>query len=240
MFRSIIPYVLVCIGFTLVGLARDMPFFEWEISEISADIPPGFHVRPSPWTTRLGESVLGDSLDNGSYLIWQVYMSTNNGKNVCSLVGMKPVANRSRIDETLERVSMDFYEKIYPWLWGVSWLFLCLSRVYVLWFAILYKRPVSEPIIFVVIIVIMSCMLFDNVWRPLSARVVHSFVCARFTESHPYSGIITFSANLSKVHFEMLLIFWTGILAELGAIGVVVNQIRRAVIDGKESIGIHI
>src|SRR6266498_51978 len=106
MFRSIIPFVLVCLGITIVGLARDMPLFDWKISEIVADLPPNFHVKPSPWTTRLGESVLGDFSKNGSYFLWQIYAPMGNGTNVCSPVGSKPIVKRSMIDETLERISL--------------------------------------------------------------------------------------------------------------------------------------
>lgn len=236
MFRSIIPYVLICLGFTLIGLARDMPFFDWEISEIVADIPPDYQVKPSPWTIRLGESVLGDSLNDGSYLLWQVNKSTDQGKNVCSLEGMKPIVRRSQIDDVLERVSISFYENVYPWLRTLSWLLLLLSGMYVWGFAILYKRPVYEPIVFTILITIMFCIFFENVWRPLSGRVItYAFVCDPFTRSNPYSGTITFSANLSKVHYEMLLVFGAGVLAELGALGVMFNQIKGAVTKGKES-----
>ena len=75
MLRSIIPFVLVCLGFAVVGLARDMPLFEWEISKMTADLPPDFHVKPSPWTTRLGDFTTwyGKPLDHSTSFLWQVY-----------------------------------------------------------------------------------------------------------------------------------------------------------------------
>jgi len=235
MLRSIIPFVLVCLGFTIVGLARDMPRFEWEISDINADIPPDFHVQPSPWTTRLGESVLGDSSDDNSYFLWQVYTPSGNGEDSCSPVGSKPVVKRSQNDETLERVSIGFYQKVYPWLWGISWLLLFLSGNYVWWFAIWDKRPISEAVIFTVIILVMSCFLFDNVWRPLAGRVMPALSCIPLAESQPYSGTITFNANLSKIHYEMLLVLFTGVCLELGAVGVILRQTMRAIMRRKES-----
>jgi hypothetical protein len=108
-----------------------MPLYEWEISEMVADLPPNFHVKPSPWTTRLGESVLGDSSDDSSYFPWQVYTPMGNSTNICSPVGSRPVVKRSKKDETLERISLGFYQKVYPWLWGISWLVLFLSGFYV-------------------------------------------------------------------------------------------------------------
>ncbi len=114
MLRSIIPFVLACFGITLVALARDMPLFDWEISKIVADLPPNFHVQPSPWTTRLGESVLGDSLDDGAYFLWQVYTPMGD-KDVCSPVGLKPDAKLSQTGEFLERLSANFYQKVFSW-----------------------------------------------------------------------------------------------------------------------------
>jgi hypothetical protein len=233
MLRSIIPFVLICLGFTVVGLARDMPLFEWKISEIVADLPPNYYIKLSPWTTRLGESVLGDASDDNSYFLWQVY--TPIGNNLCSPVGRKPVVKRPHTDEVLERVSIGFYQKIYPWLWGMSWLILFLSGLYVWWFAILYKRPISEPVIFTVLIVIMSCWLFDNVWRALAARVMPALSCVPFAEPHPYFGTITFSANLSKIHYEMLAALLIGVSLELGAVVVMLRQTMKAIMRRNES-----
>ncbi len=242
MLRSIIPFVLVCLGLTAVGLARDMPLFEWEISKITADLPPEFHVKPSPWTTRLGESILGDfttwygePLDHSTSFLWQVYTPMDDGKDVCSPVGSTPVAKRSQNDETIEQVSMGFYQNVYPWLWGISWLILFLSGIYVWWFAILYKRPIFEVVIFTVIIMIMSCMFFENVLRPLAARVMPALPCSLFAESHSYSGTITFNARLLKVHYEMLVVLFAGVCLELGAVVVMVRQTIKAIMQRKES-----
>jgi hypothetical protein len=236
MFRSLIPFVLVCLGFTLVGLARDMPLFEWETSEIIADLPPDFQVKPSPWTTRLGESVLGDSSDDSSYFLWQIYTPMGNSTDVCSPVGSKPTVKRSRIDEAFERISLGVYQEVYPLLWGISWLLLLVSGLYVWGFATSYKRPIYEPIIFTTIIIIFFCFFFfDNVLRPLTGRVMPALPCGFFLPSHPYSGTITFTAKLSKIHYEMLMVLITGICFELGAIGVMVRQIRMAPMTEKES-----
>ncbi len=235
MLRSFIPYVLVCLGFTIVGLARDMPLFEWEVSEIIADIPPHYHVKPSPWTTRLGESVLGDPTDDNAYFLWQVYTPSGDGEYSCSPVGSKPLVQRLQNDEALERISIGFYQRVYPWLWGTSWLLLFLSGIYVWWFAFWHKRPIAEPILFTVIIVVMSCFLFDNVWRVLASRVMPALSCIPIPEPQPYSGAITFNVNLSKIRYEMLGVLLTGIGLELGAIGVMVRQTKRVIMQSKES-----
>jgi hypothetical protein len=235
MLRSIIPFCLACLGFAIFGFARDMPLFEWQISQIVADIPADFHVKPSPWTTRLGESVLGDSTNDGSYFLWQIYTPMGDSSDVCSPVGSQPVAKRSRIAETLEYISLGFYQKVYPWLWGTSWLILFLSGLYIWGFANVYKRPFYEPVLFSALLTIIFCFFFDNVLRPLSGRVMPALPCDMFLPSHPYSGTIMFNANLSKIHLEMLIALFIGISLELAALGVMVYQTKMAPGYEKES-----
>src|SRR4026209_109931 len=103
MHRSLLPFMLVILGFTLVLLARDLPLFEWEINEIIADIPPEFQYKNSSWTTRLGESVVGPSFGD-HYVFWQAYVPAE-GFGVCSPAGLHPVVKRSWLDESLDRVS---------------------------------------------------------------------------------------------------------------------------------------
>ncbi len=47
------------------------------------------------------------------------------------------------------------------------------------------------------------------------------------------SGAVTFTAKLSKVHFETLIIFGAGILLEVGAIVEMARQMVKAVTEGK-------
>ena len=235
MLRSIIPFFLACLGFAIIGFARDLPLFEWQISQIVADIPPDFYVKPSPWKTRLGESVLGDSYEDGSYFLWQIYTPMGDSSDVCSPVGSKPIVKRSRIAATLEHISLGFFQNVYPWLWGTSWLILFLSGSYVWGFAKLYKRPFYEPVRFSALLTIIFCFFFDNVLRPLSGRVMSALPCGMFLPSHPYSGTIAFTAQLSKIHIEMLIAMLIGIGLELGAIGVMVRQTREAPAPEKAS-----
>jgi hypothetical protein len=196
MHRSIIPFILICLGFTVVGLARDLPLFDWE----TVDIPPNLPVNPL--TTRLGESV----------------------SKVCNPVDLNSVAGLSQHDESLEWLSFNVYQKVFPWLWSLSWLLLFLSGIYIWWFAIWYKHPISEAIIFTVLIIVMFCWLLINVWHPLSARVAVSFSCPS-----------TFNARLLRVHYEMLVVLFTGIGLELGAVVMILRQIMRAIMQRKES-----
>jgi hypothetical protein len=179
-----------------------MPLFDWGMSDVVADSPPNFQIKPSILTTRLGESV----------------------SDVCSPAGARSVTRLSQNDELLERISTNFYQKVFPWLWSLSWLLLFLSGMYIWWFANWYKHPISEAIIFTVLSMIMFCWFLINVWHPLSARVMLSFPCP-----------VVFNAKLSKVHYEMLVVLFTGICLELGAIGAIFRQIMRAITQRKES-----
>ncbi len=46
-----------------------------------------------------------------------------------------------------------------------------------------------------------------------------------------YSGTVTFNVALSKVHYEMPILLFAGILLELGALGIMVRQIIKAIIE---------
>ena len=236
MHRSIIPFIMACLGITLVALARDMPLFDWEISKVVADFPPNFYVKQSPWTTRLGESVLDDSLDNGAYFLWQVYTPMGD-KDVCSPIGLKPDAKFSKSGEFLERISANLYHNVFSWssqeiIFGPMLLF---CGIYIWWFTIWYKRPISEATIFTVLIVIVFCFLQASIWRVLRWRVMPALACAIFTPPHPYSGTFSFSARLLGVHFEMLAVLLIGVCLEVGAVVVILSQIRKAIIQRKES-----
>src|SRR5215208_6228737 len=111
MHRSMIPFLLVCFGFTVIMLARDMPLFDWGIGDVEDSIPNS-HVNPSVLTTRLGESV----------------------SEVCNPVDTESIPRLSQNGELLERISANFSQKVFPWLWSVSWLLLFLSGMYTWWF----------------------------------------------------------------------------------------------------------
>src|SRR5574339_1081821 len=131
MYRSIIPFILVCLGFTLFMFAQDMLLFDWEISDAESSFP-NLQIKPSLLTTRLGESVL----------------------YVCSPGDGESVVRLSQSDELLERISIYSHQKIFPWLWGLALLLLFLSAIYIWWFAIWYKHLTTEAIIFTVLILV--------------------------------------------------------------------------------------
>ncbi len=212
MFRSFIPLLLASLGFILFGLVIDMPLFEWQISEITTQPPYEIRFNPSPWTAKLG-----DSLEDDSVIFYQFDISHCGDSFIPEK--LKSVVRRSWSEEVIERITRNINRDIFPWLWLL--LFLCGS--YVWWYAIRYKRPIAKTFISSVIALIFICILI-NLGRPFYASV-GSLGCLE--------GTITFNAKLSKTHYETLLVLFAVILAEVGAIGIMLRQIIRAVPEGK-------
>ena len=221
-----LPFILASLGFSMILLAIKMPLFEWQISEIVTDLPPEVHINPSPWVTRLGQS-----LDDDSYIFYQVYVSKDGLS--CRLKGVNSVTNRSQNDEQLERVSLSISQKIT--LLKSGWnlvgliLFLC-GGIYIWWFALWSGRPISEAIIFTVIVIVIFVFLAVGIWRPFLLYTVGPHLdCLGVSDR--YHGTFAFTAILSKVHYETPVVLLTGILLELGALGVMVRQIMKVIFE---------
>lgn len=231
-FRGLVPFILASLGFTLIALAINMPLFEWQVSEIVTDLPSEVHINPS-WTTKLGDSLESGSYNasDGSYIFDQVLVPKNG--NSCSPEQLTSVVRRSRSDEMLERIALNVNQRIVLWLTGLTrtgqitmgvLLFLC--GIYIWWFTIWYNRSITEAFIPTVVAVILLGFLI-NVWRILVPET-GVFVCRPWLH-----GTVTFNAKLSKVHYETLVVLLTGILLELGALGVMLRQIIKAVVERK-------
>ena len=87
----------------------------------------------------------------------------------------------------------------------------------------MYNRPIAEAFIFTVVAVILLGFLI-NVWRILVPET-GVFVCRPWLH-----GTVTFNARLSKVHYETPFVLFVSIAAELGALGIMLHQVIRAVI----------
>jgi len=205
MLGSFIPLLLASLGFILFGLVIDMPLFEWQVSEFVADSSQDISFNSFLWTTKLG-----DSLEDVLY-----FRNSTNPKNLDAMV------KRSWSEETVERITQNINRNIFPWLW----LLLFLSGIYVWLYAIQHKHSRTEALISTIVAVIFLCILLD-VSRPFYAHVV---------SSECFDATVTFNAELSKVHYETLVVLFASILAELGALGVMLRQIITAIMQRKES-----
>jgi hypothetical protein len=220
MHRNLLPFILASLGYVIFLLATSVPLFEWQISEIVTDFPPTYKVNISPYplTTRLGTS-----LDNGLY-VGRVYVSKDG--RICRYKDLSFVATRSQNDEALEQVSLNINEKYIPWLEGWVVMGIYLSGIYLWWFTIWYKRPIWEAI-GLTALAIFIFILLTQIVRPFLWRVGPS--PEYFGILDCYHGTVGFNVGLLKVHYETLIIFIAGLLLELAAIVMMLQQIIRAV-----------
>lgn len=214
MFRGIVPFLLAILGSTLFAWAINMPLFEWQVSEIVTDSPYDVRFNPSPWIAKFG-----DSLEDGSVIFYQFDGSYCG--NSFSPENLNSVVRRSWSEETLERITRNINHSIIPGLW----LLILLCGIYMWWYALHYERPITEALISTVIAIILLGFLL-NVSRPFFA-IVGSSGCL--------DGTVTFNARLSKVYYETLLVFFAAIVAEAGAVSMMLRQIIRIRIERKES-----
>jgi hypothetical protein len=226
--RSLLPFILAIIGFTLIALVINMPVFEWQISDIATDLPAGVQINSS-WTTKFGDSLMDGSYNanDGSYIFHQVLFSSNG--NSCSAEQLTSVVKRSQSDETLEQMALNVNHEIVLWMTGLTQtgqitmtVFLFLCGVYIWWFTISDNRPIAEALILTVIAVVLLGLLI-NVWRILVPET-GVFVCRPWIH-----GSVTFNAKLSKVHYETLIVLFIGIVAELGAVGVMLHKVVQVI-----------
>src|SRR5688500_10737205 len=135
MHRSLLPFLLASLGFTLAALVVTMPLFEWEISEIATDFPPNYdvHVYPSPW-----KAYLGDSLDASLHNLTGGFWIRRDGES-CRTGDLNFTVIRSQNDETVERV-LNFQPRIKLWLFAWISIEVVLSVVYIVIYVLEYKQ----------------------------------------------------------------------------------------------------
>lgn len=212
MFRNILPFILTSLASTLFALAINMPLLEWQISNIVMDPPYDIRFAPSPWVAKFG-----DSLENSSFISNQ-FDSSYCG-NSFTADKMNSVVKRLWSEELLERITQNVNHSIIPWLWFL----IFLSGIYIWWFAIHYKRPIVETFLFTVFAAIFLCILLDAS-RPFFA-IISGPGCLE--------GTVTFSASLSKIHYETLFIFFVAITIEIGAVSMILRQLSKAIKERK-------
>jgi hypothetical protein len=230
MHRSLLPFLLASLAFTLVALAVTMPLFEWEISDVVTDFPPNYdvHVYPSPW-----RAYLGDSLDASLHSFPGGFRIRRDGE-FCRTGDLNIAVVRSQNDETLERM-LNFKPQTKLWLFAWISIEVVLSVVYIVLYILEYQHGSNMQAIFLMGIAGFICVFLILIMR-LFGSLPYYFFPDDFDSGVACYGTITFHAVLSKVHYETLLVLGAGILAEVGALGIVLRQIRRAISEGKESV----
>jgi len=212
MHRSLLPLFLASLGSTLFAWALSLPLFEWQVSEIATNPSYDIHFNSSPWTGKFG-----DSLEDGSMIFYQ--FDGSYCENTFDPEELNFVVKRSRSEAILEQITRNINRSFIPWLW----LLIFLSGIYMWWYTLHRKRPVTEALILTVAAVILLFIMLE-VSRPFFAHVASS-ACLE--------GTVTFNANLAKVHYETVIIFFTGILLELGALGIMLHSMVKAIMRKK-------
>lgn len=230
--RSLFPFILAGLGFTLIALVMNMPLFEWQINDIATDLPPEVYINSS-WTTKLGDSLESGSYNarDGAYIFHQLLVLKNG--NYCSPEKLTSVVRRSRSDERLEQIALNVNQGVVLWLTGLTQTgqitiaaLLLLCGIYIWWFTICYSRPISEAFIFTAVSVILLALLI-NIWRILVPDT-GIFICRPLIH-----GTLTYDARLSKIHYETVIVLFVGIMLEVSALGMMLRQIRIAMSEQK-------
>jgi hypothetical protein len=220
--HSFLPFTLISLGFAMLLYALAMPLFEWKISEIVTDFPPNYEIQVfPPWTARFGESINDDS-----YTYRKVSVLID--RKECYNEDIKLSIRRSQKDEDSEQVWLNIYKSV-SWLPRWSLFETVISIMYIWWFVIWYKhQSLWKAIGLTVLAVFILLNLLPRLTSPLDPYTFPGIVDC-------YEGTITFNASLSKIHYETPIVFFIGILMELGALVIMAQQTIKAAIERKSA-----
>ena len=225
---SIVPFLLATFGSFMILLAGDMPLFEWKISRLVTDFPSTYEVRvdPSPWT-----AYFGDSLEDGLFIFRNVWVKREG--QACSVRDLSIDVQRIKDYDTegLLNLSMDNLVRLRGW----SMIIVLLSVLYIWWFTIWHEREAGCFLaLFFTGIAVVIYLNLSELTRSIASpfRLVFSrsdlgrMAC---------NGSVTFTAELVRIYYEAPIVLFVATLLGVGAIVVMLLQIRKAIIDRKAS-----
>jgi len=228
MLRSLFPFILASLGVTLIVLSKTIPFSEWQISHSHENFPPGYKFEINPlWTIGLGEDLL-----DWSGLSYRVSVGKHVGTYYerCPMGNLDFVMKHSQSDEALEQVWRTANE-IGSSLTMFGWIEIILSGIYIWWFTILHEhRSIANAISFTLAAVVFCGILFV-ILQSASPHI--NYGSSLWAED--CHGTITFTAKLSKIYYQPLAVHFTAALLELGALGVMLRQIVKVIVQRKEA-----
>jgi hypothetical protein len=108
-----------------------------------------------------------------------------------------------------------------------------LSISYMWWFLLHEKQDRASHVVMAVFLTVIAVIIFvflSQVIRRAGPAVGQIPYYYEIWDCH---GMVTFSARLSKIHYETLIVLLASILAEVGALVVMLHQIRIAVSERK-------
>jgi len=222
MHRSLFPFILASLGYYMFLIVVDMPLLEWHISNLVTDLSStyDYHISRSPWIT-----YIGDALDDGSYILRDVVDVSGNG-GMCDKDNLKFAVRRSRNDELVERIlNINLKNNSLLFKWGV--IELIIAGTYIWWFIIEYKHGSDSQIFIFTSVAVLICIFLILSSRIVGPRLPYPEIAA------DCYGTISFDAEILKIHYETLLVFFIAIIAEIGAVSVMLRQIRKAISERK-------
>lgn len=218
-FQSLLPLILASLGFIMIRIVINMPLLDWHVSEITTDFPPDYEVRSvasSPWTASPGEA-----LDDGSFILQKIRVISDG--SYCRKETLKFIVNRSQHDEIVEEI-LNAGQKNTSLLMAWSTLGLILPGIYILWFITGYKRFSQAFNVIIIAGLIYIFLLF-------STRIVGPQT--GYGGPADCSGTITFSAKLVQIHYETLIVLVAIILAEAGALILILRNVISVFVERK-------
>lgn len=220
--RSFYPYILAILGFATILWAMTRPLFEWQINDIATDYPQNYEVNifPSPWTARFG-----DSFNDDLYVYKNVSVLVD--RKHCYDEDINVVIGRVQKDKALEAAWLNFYKNI-SWLFGWSVIEVLFSVLYIWWYVVRYRHSFGTAIGLTALAVFIFLNLVPRLAGPLFPRYFPGSVDC-------YHGTITFTAVLLEIHYETPIILLVGVLVELGALVMMLYQVRQAVVGSNKS-----
>lgn len=225
MYKSLIPFILSSLGFSMIVLGiLVMPFFEWQITDFTTNFPSTYEIYhlPFPWRAKLG-----DSFDDNLYSFSRISVS-KDGRN-CFKEDLNFVVNRSEIDKAVEHKWLNIKEDI-SWLVGWSVIEIALASFYILWFGLWYRKGSAVQTIVLLGVALCSFIYLVTFLNSTGRFIPHQYLGLVNCDI----GTVTFTARLSKLHYETLVVLAIGIFAEVGALWIVVRQIRMAALERKK------
>jgi hypothetical protein len=138
--------------------------------------------------------------------------------------------NRSQSDKALEHIWLNIKEDI-SWLVAWSLIEIALSGFYILWFGLWYRKGSALQTIVLLGIVLCSFIYLVTFLNSAGRFIPHQYLGLVDCDS----GTVAFTAKLSKIHYETLVVLAIGMSGELGALWIMVRQMIMAARERREN-----
>lgn len=222
MHRSLIPFVLVIFGIFCVAIATTLPLLEWEVHVQTADFPATSRVNiaASPWTTYFAESLADPSTVLRRITVWDAQKLCINEEKTFGLTiaRTEPASFSETLLLNLGRTT--------SWFIALGLLSLLPAAIYIGWVMLgLERRPLAEAVLtgligigFLIIAVILLALAAPTPSTPPFSEPLGG-------TTTNCQGTFSLQISLLRIHYATPLVLLTGVVAALGAWGLILRQI---------------